>query len=314
MKVLLTGITGNLGYEIAHSLNKRGVEVLPVVRNVSSLNRLGLVAKNAIEADLTGGRVKINHSMVDCIIHCAGNVHFEKSGDSNSRMMRSVVGVAKDLSVPMYYVSTAFLWRESGSKEEPRNAYESDKLNSERILCSSGIPHTIFRPSVLVGEGESGKLVNWTGYYILVSAFLKAAKNSDNSKIRFPLLTGTSNMVPVDQVAEAISEIVSNRELHELIYVTNPEPPKAQWVLNTTLKFFGVRNKFEFVDTDFADYEKLERTKWEEILYFAGKHFGPYWSLPYNFPASAIRENLITEEYLKKTLRSFQNSNNTTPV
>jgi len=309
MKVLLTGITGNLGFEIAHSLNKHGVEVLPIVRSVSSLESLDLSVENAIEADLADDNVKIDSGKVDCIIHCAGNVHFEKSGDKNSKMMRSVIDAAKNLNVPIYYVSTAFLWRESGSKEEPRNAYESDKLNSERILRDSGIPHTIFRPSVLVGDNESGKLVNWTGYYILVSAFLEAAKNSDNSKIRFPLLIGTSNMVPVDQAAEAISETVTNSMLHELVYVTNPEPPKAQWVLDTTLEFFGMRDKFEFVDIDFADYEKLERTKEEEALHLAGKHFSPYWALSYNFPESACERNLITKEYLEKTLGSFQNLN-----
>jgi len=94
-----------------------------------------------------------------------------------------------------------------------------------------------------------------------------------------------------------------------MIYVTNPEPLKAQRVLDTTLEFFGVRDKFEFVDIDFVDYEKLDRSKEEEVLYLAGKHFSPYWSLAYNFPNSAIKENLITEAYLKKTLGAFKYSN-----
>lgn len=308
MNILLTGITGNLGFEIAHSLNKREVKVLPVVRDISSLDRLGLSVEDAIEVDLTSDNLKIDSNKIDCIVHSAGNVHFEKSGDSNSKMMLSIIKTAKELDVPIYYVSTAFLWRESGSTEGPRNAYESDKLNSEKILKDSGVLHTIFRPSVLVGDTESGELINWSGYYLIVAKFLETAKFASSTKVRFPVLVGTSNMIPANQAAETISETVVTNTLGEMIYVTNPEPLKAQRVLDTTLEFFGVRDKFEFVDIDFVDYEKLDRSK-EEVLYLAGKHFSPYWSLAYNFPNSAIKENLITEAYLKKTLGAFKYSN-----
>jgi len=309
MNILLTGITGNLGFEIAHSLNKREVKVLPVVRDISSLDRLGLSVEDAIEADLINENLKIDSNKIDCIVHSAGNVHFEKSGDSNSKMMQSIIKTAKELDVPIYYVSTAFLWRESGSTEGPRNAYESDKLNSEKILKDSGVLHTIFRPSVLVGDTESGELINWSGYYLIVAKFLEAAKFVSSARVRFPVLTGTSNMIPANQAAETISETVVTKTLGEVVYVTNPEPPKAQWVLDTTLEFFGVRDKFEFVDIDFVDYEKLERSKEEEVLYLAGKHFSSYWSLAYNFPNPAIKENLVTKEYLNKTLSVFQEEN-----
>ena len=309
MNILLTGITGNLGFEIARSLNKREVKVLPVVRDISSLDRLGLSVEDAIEVDLTSDNLKIDSNKIDCIVHSAGNVHFEKSGDSNSKMMLSIIKIAKELDVPIYYVSTAFLWRESGSTEGPRNAYESDKLNSEKILKDSGVLHTIFRPSVLVGDTESGELINWSGYYLIVAKFLETAKFASSTKVRFPVLVGTSNMIPANQAAETISETVVTNTLGEMIYVTNPEPLKAQRVLDTTLEFFGVRDKFEFVDIDFVDYEKLDRSKEEEVLYLAGKHFSPYWSLAYNFPNSAIKENLITEAYLKKTLGAFKYSN-----
>jgi len=310
MKVLLTGITGNLGFEIAHSLRKREVEIVPVVRNICSLEQLGLPADNAIEVDLADGPIEIHSNDIDCIVHSAGNVHFEKSGESNSNMMQSVIKIAEQLDVPIYYVSTAFVWRESGSAERFRNAYETDKAESERILQDSGIPHTIFRPSVLVGNTELGHLINWSGYYLLVAKFLEAVKVSGGSKIRFPRLSGTSNMVPVNQAARTISEVVTSNILDRLIYVTNPKPPEAQWVLDKTLDFFRVRDEFELLDIEFSEYEKLDKTEAETILYLSGKHFSSYWSLPYNFPKSALNENLITEEYLKKTLHSFQNSNN----
>ncbi len=314
MSVLLTGITGNLGFEIASSLYKKGVNILPVVRNRESLDVLGLDLKHAIEADLTKEIPNIELSRIDCIVHSAGNVHFEKSGDSNSKMMQSVIQIAEAHKVPVYYVSTAFLWREPGSIERLRNTYEMDKAESERILQDSGVPHTIFRPSVLVGNSESGKLINWSGYYLLVAKFLEAAEVAGGSKIRFPILTGSSNMVPVNQAAEIISETVINSTLGKLVYVTNPEPPQAQWVLDVTLEFFGIRDRFVFSGIDFSEYEKLGKTQAEEILYLSGKHFSPYWSLPYNFPKSALDKNLISEEYIKKTLKSFRDANNISTV
>ncbi|PIZ78629.1 MAG: hypothetical protein COY01_04085 [Candidatus Pacebacteria bacterium CG_4_10_14_0_2_um_filter_40_20] len=310
MNVLLTGITGNLGFEIASILYKKGVNILPVVRNRESFDVLGLNFERVVETDLTKEIPNIELSRIDCIVHSAGNVHFEKSGDSNSKMMRSVVQIAEQYKVPVYYVSTAFLWREPGNIERLRNTYEMDKAESERTLQDSGVPHTIFRPSVLVGNSESGKLINWSGYYLLVAKFLEAAEVAGGSKIRFPILTGSSNMVPVNQAAEIISETVINSTLGKLVYVTNPEPSQAQWVLDRTLEFFGIKDKFEFLDIRFSEYEKLDKTQAEEILYLSGKHFSPYWSLPYNFPESALDKNLITEEYLKRTLNSFQDSHN----
>jgi hypothetical protein len=145
---------------------------------------------------------------------------------------------------------------------------------------------------------------------LLVARFLEAAKASGEAKVRFPRLTGTSNMVPLDQAAGVICGVVTSNILDKLIYVTNPEPPEAQWVLDKTLDFFGVRDKFEFLDIPFSEYEQLDKTKAEEILYLLRKHFSSYWSLPYNFPKSSLDKNLITEEYIKKTLHSFQSSNN----
>lgn len=310
MKVLLTGITGNLGFEIAHSLNERMVEVVPVVRNVSLLTSLCLSTDNVIVGDLIENEIKVTSSDIDCIVHSAGNVHFEKAGDTNSNMMLSVITIAKDLGVPIYYVSTAFLWRSHGNKDRLRNAYEKDKYHSEELLRNSGVPHTIFRPSVLVGHSQTGLLRNWSGYYLLAGKFLEAASLAGTKKIRFPVLTGTSNMVPVDQAAEAIVGRVLKQQLGKLIYVTNPEPPPAQWVLDTTLEIFGVANRFEWISIDYRDYKNVKKTKEEEALSTLGQYFSPYWSLSYNFPKSACTMNLITKAYLQKTLDSFQGSDN----
>ena len=310
MKVLLTGITGNLGFEVARALQMRGAEIVPVMRDVSSLQLLGLGIKKAVEGNLFTGDIKADFGSVDCIFHCAGNVHFEKAGDTNFEMMRTVTKIAKRLGVPIFYVSTAFLWRAEGSEETLRNSYEKDKYHSEELLRESGVTHSIFRPSVLVGHSHTGKLRNWSGYYLLVSTFLEAAANGGNEKIRFPELTGTSNMLPVDQAATVIAEKIMEQHYGKLWYVTNPEPPPAQFVLGTTLESLGLAHRFECTPMGYDEYKKASKTQEEEILATAGRHFSPYWSLSYNFPESVCTENMITKKYLGKTLSCFTEARN----
>ena len=311
MRVLLTGITGNLGFEIAHSLGVRGVKILPIVRDGELFKTNDFHINDFVQFDLAHNETTPKIDGIDCIVHSAGNVHFKNADDENSRMMSSVIKIAKDLAVPIYYVSTAFLWRPQVDSKEFRNAYENDKYQSEVLLQNSGVQHTIFRPSVLVGHNESGQLRNWSGYYLLINKFIESAisTKTKDQKIRFPLLTGTSNILPVDQAAETISQMVVDNLLDEHVYVTNPAPPKAQWVLDETLEFFDILDRFEFLPMDFSDYVKLERTNEEEILSVVGQHFSPYWSLSYNFPDPICSENLITKEYLYKTLSVFQEKN-----
>ncbi len=314
MKVLLTGITGNLGYEIAQSLHKHDAEVVSIIRNASAYTPHTMPTESVIECDLVKIDTEVRAAGVDCIVHSAGSVHFKNAGDTNSQMMRSVIKIAQKHGVPIYYISTAFLWRPHGSDEVLRNAYEKDKYHAEQLLRDSDVRHTIFRPSVLVGHSSTGLLRNWSGYYVLVRAFLKAASQAGGERIRFPLLTGTSNMVPVDQAADIIAEKVVTRQQDEIIYITNPEPPSAQWVLDTTLKFFNIAEQFARIPTHVSDDTNDHKTQAEEVLCTLGQHFNPYWSLAYNFPNPACPKNLITEAYLEKTLSVFQEHTNRNAV
>jgi len=116
-------------------------------------------------------------------------------------------------------------------------------------------------------------------------------------------------MLPVDQAAETISQMVVDKQLGKRVYITNPEPPQAEWVLDKTLEFLDISDRFEFIPMDFSDYVKLERTNEEKLLSVVGQHFSSYWSLSYNFPNPLCSKNLITKEYLYKTLSMFQEKN-----
>ena len=102
MKILLTGITGNLGFEVGHTLKAHGVDVIPVVRDQTDSRLAVFNFENTIEVDLINVDPTLLTERVDCIIHCAGNVNFKSTQEDNSKMMRSVVAVAEKVGVPIF--------------------------------------------------------------------------------------------------------------------------------------------------------------------------------------------------------------------
>ena len=313
MKTLLTGITGNLGYEIASDLARRGFVVVPIVRpsRKESASDLQEKFEEVVYSDLTGADDIEFDGTADCIVHCAGIVHLRNAGNANEQMMLKVVSLAQRLKIPLYFISTAFVYRPAGENDAFNNSYEKDKWQAEQILIKSGVPHAIFRPSILVGNSKTGEIQNFNGYYLVISAFLSAIEHSTKQglKLRFPRLLGKANMVTVDQAAQSIGNAIEKARL-ETLFVSNPNPPTADWVLSKTLEIFGVQDQIEFLNCSFEEFDKLDLTEVERNLYKFGAHFNPYWSLSYNFPETICTENLITKEYLAKTLDYFRKSQN----
>src|SRR5882724_8354017 len=199
MKALLTGITGNLGYEVSLDFIQHGVTIVPCIRpaGADSLSRHPAKFEHVVECDLIENEISFT-GKVDCIIHCAGIVRFRDSHTKNETMMRHIVHLAEKLHVPVHFVSTAFVYRPDGSAKSFNKSYEEDKFNAEEVLIKSGLPHGIFRPSVLTGHSETGAIRNFSGFYLIARAFVALAKSAANKNqiLRFPKMPGESNMVP----------------------------------------------------------------------------------------------------------------------
>jgi len=245
---------------------------------------------------------------VDCIVHCAGDIQFKNEAKNNERMMVRVVGLARKISVPIYFASTAFLYKPNQTSGFNNN-YELDKFNAEQVLIASRIPHTIFRPSILVGNSQNGEIINFSGYYSIVKAFLAVTKKSleRNRPFRFPKMTGKSNLIPVDQAAKCLGDIIASKQLGKTLYVVNPEPPQCDWVFDETLKFFGIRQNILEPEISFDEFVKNDLTEEEQAFAKYAMHFLPYWSLGYSFPESICTSNLVVHNYLNKALTYFAN-------
>ena len=312
MKALLTGITGNLGYEVSLDLVQRGVAIIPCVRpgRTDVLLTHPTKFEHIVECDLAENDIDFLGD-VDCIIHCAGIVHFREAHNKNEEMMHRIVVLAEKLNVPVHFVSTAFVYRPDGNTTSFNNRYEQDKFNAEQVLVKSGVPHSIFRPGVLTGHSHMGELRNFSGFYQIARAFVSAIQSAKikNQALRFPRMLGESDMVPVDQAAAGIGKAICNNRL-ETLYVTNPAPPRSEWVLDETLRFFNLRDSVKILDVSFQEFGGLDLTEEEAALHRVSQHFSPYWSMDYAFPSSICEGNLITHDYMVKALTFFRDSEN----
>lgn len=309
MKVLLTGITGNLGYEVSLDLIRRGITVIPCVRPEKSkiLSFHPSKFKEVVECNLAEKTEIKYRGNIDGIVHCAGVVHFRDAKNKNEQMMRTVVNLAEKLNVPIYFISTAFIYRPPGANIDFHNAYERDKSNAEELLRKSAVRYGIFRPSVLTGHSHTGEIRNFSGFYFMVQALIDAIRASKamNHTLRFPKMTGKSNMVPVDQAAESIGKAIQGNRL-ETLYITNPEPPRSEWVLNEVINFYNVHDSVKVMDISFEKFDTLQDiTKEEAALHRFFSHFRPYWSMQYIFPPSVCANNLINHDYLMRILNFF---------
>jgi nucleoside-diphosphate-sugar epimerase len=304
MRIILTGITGNIGYEVARMLLREGHEVIPVLR--SDLEKLKALSKdfshisNYIHADLEHEVPTYSLSLVDCIVHCAGVVHFKKAGNSNELMMKNIVAWARTTSAPIYYVSTAYIYK---PHHEPFfNQYESDKNSAELVLAHSLHPHTILRPSIVTGTSDTGHIIHFSGYYLAVPAFVQALKKGNN--VRFPRIQNTVNIIPVDWVARAIIESIQTNK-RGTYYITNTHPPTFAILLNETLQFFSCADGIELVDVSFEEYRRLDLTPEEKNLLRVCEPFIPYLTTSYDFPGS-LTSSTLPPDYIPNILHYAQ--------
>ncbi len=129
MTVLVTGASGTLGAAVLPRLVKEGYDVRPMSRSARS----GWVA-----ADLrTGAGLTEAVAGVDAIVHLASAPG--KSGETDVAGTRRLLAAAKEVGVRhVLYLSI------NGTDRVPFRFYR-DKLATEQVVRSSGVPCTILR-------------------------------------------------------------------------------------------------------------------------------------------------------------------------
>ena len=267
--ILLTGATGQLGRYLLREVLAWGHSVAVLVRDehttaverVRELHNdisdsLGrrlptptVVSGNLRAAGLGLGTADTNWLSQHCgnVVHAAASVSFRSTADgepweTNTEGTRRLLELCGKLGIQdFHHISTAFVCgehpepvfeTEHSSEQVFRNEYERSKHAAEALVREQrSIRATIYRPSVIVGDSQTGYTQTYQGIYRFLELADRLAQSEKGVRKRMlPLrlpFTGDEqrNLVPVDWVAQAIVRLMCQTGSTGATYhLTTPNP------------------------------------------------------------------------------------------
>lgn len=192
MKVLVTGASGQLGYDVCEELKHRGYDY----RGVSSK-----------DFDLTQEDEIISYLMQyrpDCVIHCAAYTAVDQAEDEadkcriiNAEATKIIAEYCKKINAKMLYISTDYVFDGTGDNffetndpTGPLNVYGATKLEGEQFVREILPEHFIVRISWVFGLNGKN----------FVKTMLKLGKSNQHLRItgdQFGSPTYTKDLAPL---------------------------------------------------------------------------------------------------------------------
>ena len=157
MKVLVTGVAGQLGHDVMNELHKRGYEGVgsDIAPQYSGADDGTAVTKmDYVQMDITNSQEvteTIKKVNPDVVVHCAAwtAVDLAEESENKEKVMAINVGgteniakVCKELDCKMVYISTDYVfdgygtrpWEEDCKDYAPLNVYGESKLMGEKVV------------------------------------------------------------------------------------------------------------------------------------------------------------------------------------
>ena len=295
MNILLTGAAGLIGGEVTARLLNAGHRVTAMVHNnrdIRANDGREAAPQEVVAGDISAplfGWDKAEWDRLatasDLLIHCAATVRFDLDDDTYARVntggAANAVEFARSGDMPLLHVSTAYV---CGTRDGPilesdavptsgfANGYEASKARAERLIRDSGVPFVIARPSIVVGESESGRIRQFDTTY---AAFKLIAEGRVK---HMPTLQGaTLDFVPLDHVAAGIVALAENmrRAAGGAYHLVSAAPiPVPDFV--SAIAAFPQFHKPELVSSDTFDpasLPALERRLYKRIAGLYASYF-----------------------------------------
>lgn len=141
MKVLVTGVKGQLGYDVVNELTKRGHTAIGV-----DIDEMDITDKHSVQ-------IVIEKTKPDAVIHCAAWTAVDLAEDENKIALvravntdgtRNIAEICKKLNCKMMYISTDYVFNGQGTEPwepdckdyEPLNVYGQTKLGGELAVSN----------------------------------------------------------------------------------------------------------------------------------------------------------------------------------
>ncbi|MFC1636765.1 SDR family oxidoreductase [Planctomycetota bacterium] len=307
-KILLTGITGSVGSWIARKALLDDNRLLAVVRADSdtiararvqaALDTVG-VGDLLRHVDIVRGDICLEElglksiaTDISFIIHCAAALEFGEDFSELSRQVNvegtaNILELAEILQAPICHLSTAYIAGErSGTvyesdvdvRQKFHNAYERTKCQAESLVHKwshrTDLDAFIFRPSIVVGDTEGGRILNFDGLYNLMRFFDNVGGvvgQKDFRVIGDP--DATKNFVPVDYVADAIWYIIQHGS-PGTYHITHSSPMRLSQLRRIFADLFDLPGA-RFVHQ--SDFQTNQASRLERMYQEATSTYLPYF-------------------------------------
>lgn len=139
MKVLVTGVKGQLGHDVVNELKARGHEAVGV-----DIEEMDITVAASV-------RQVIPKSSPDVVIHCAAWTAVDAAEEEENRETvekvnaegtRTIAAICRELDIPMMYISTDYVfdgqgqtpWKPDQKDYAPLNVYGQTKLAGEQAV------------------------------------------------------------------------------------------------------------------------------------------------------------------------------------
>ena len=200
MKVLVTGVKGQLGYDTVNELKKRGHT--PIGVDIEEMDITDSASVNQV----------IKEAAPDAVIHCAAWTAVDAAEDEanqqkvmlvNGTGTQNIANVCKELGIKMMYISTDYVfdgqgetpWEPDCKDYKPLNVYGKSKLAGELAVSETLSKYFIVRIAWVFGLNGNN----------FIKTMLKVGKNHDkltvvNDQIGTPTYTFDLARLLVDMI------------------------------------------------------------------------------------------------------------------
>lgn len=186
------------------------------------------------------GRVEESHGLeellsgVDLVYHLVGLIAetwSQSFAQTVSLGTRNVVAAALKTGVKRVIYLSAL-----GTSEESLSKYHQTKLLAEKAVCESGLAYTVFRPSVIIGEGD--------GFLTMLEQLLRY------SPLTPVVGTGRYKFQPIfmgDLVSSLMAAIDRQESVNQVINLAGPEQLEFLEMLHILKRIMGKRRLNIFI-------------------------------------------------------------------